>query len=1293
MQTKVTYQHCVLRPLAAPLREDMREYPVDWFSSKRVPANLVVHEATYGDEEKRVDVKAYFVPFTRFGVPICFSITGNRPEMVLSYDPVLGKPKYLELDVEYDSYAYRLGGEKLASLPRHVKMRLPEYAGRWMRSECIVPRATLSIMVISGVSNQMYAIMGACMIAAKTRRALAFPFRLLARNTPRDKVCTFDMPSSDIDVGFSHLFDTTAFLHCLPCAVVRTDDALPPASGTLKNPTVTDNALPRASRDVPSTISSSTFRGTRCETKEVSSPRVSESLFEKEQRVPQASVPDEVTEGRLRRALLHSDVWKWPAKHWIAEPSSMLSETYAVSHTHVVVVNPFFGVIPDSQEDYNACVDVFLSLRPVTRLQALSDLLFVLLKQRALETSGSEEFVVAHCRQENDCPWRTQASAFVSNTLKHMESAEFTLPPKKSPAVYMMGGSQNNIFWDTTRHHTNAQVTWMRKEQFLDVVPELAGLGFEEAALVDREIAIAAHYFIPFTGSSISSATVIERSAHGRRSSKFSAVDEPVTPEWLLDIHGNVLYSYTGNHPSVRSPIPPSTSTLFCSHATSSSSSMSNEVVTAPFCSHATSSSSSPSNEAVTAPSNEVETALSSEVEIARSNEVEIAPSNAVETAPSTAKKKWLVISPQAGFENRVRAMCSGILLAKQLGRTPVHAWLPERDDDVVTHTEIERVRNTRTRGWNDYFVATKKMRQFDVESLRRECKTITCYTEWMPGDFWYPAQSRCQRHLEALGVVIQRARLKEDATSVMLARETTSNDDTYLLLETSLSVRATKRTDERKSARNHRQDSEKRYERKLTRVYQKYFRPTKEFTNILSTFANVPCGVRIHRGDFTRKGTAWSVDDDVLLARLASLIGTRPFVLFSDDRTFRDEIISKLHKKACDKPLEVATSIHEQWKHVFIEFLALALKCDVVCAASMSLFATEAALFGGKPHKAFESLRYAATSQGEQRVVIYTSDPTTGVSSDIVRVTRALLEEAGVTCHVRQTPVEITEAADPGVTFVVLLDPHRLGGYGFSAVDNVGRRRRFILYNWEQHTSAYVQQTRYKNLVSLAAAVWDYSDFNCARIPYTAFATSAKTSMSLPVRVLPLGYHGVLRHGQGGEGDAKACCARATLEEHVLKRYDVLFYGSPGPHRDSVMKRLKDRGLKVQYLTACNMFGDNLDREIAQSRIVLNLHWYIDQAVLQQTRIVPLLAKGVLVVSERSADVDIDAAFAPFVVFCDSPEAIVDSCVARITDVKGSVAHRQEVWDSFPHAWSGARLLTRSGILADLDNLNSLPR
>jgi hypothetical protein len=72
--------------------------------------------------------------------------------------------------------------------------------------------------------------------------------------------------------------------------------------------------------------------------------------------------------------------------------------------------------------------------------------------------------------------------------------------------------------------------------------------------------------------------------------------------------------------------------------------------------------------------------------------------------------------------------------------------------------------------------------------------------------------------------------------------------------------------------------------------------------------------------------------------------------------------------------------------------------------------------------------------------------------------------------------------------------------------------------------------------------------------------------------------------------------------------------------------------GINVMVL---NKYNEEYDEMITTYGVYLNLHFY-DPSILEIVRLVPLLAQGHLVISEKSADQHLDQMFAPFVVWLD---------------------------------------------------------
>ena len=102
----------------------------------------------------------------------------------------------------------------------------------------------------------------------------------------------------------------------------------------------------------------------------------------------------------------------------------------------------------------------------------------------------------------------------------------------------------------------------------------------------------------------------------------------------------------------------------------------------------------------------------------------------------------------------------------------------------------------------------------------------------------------------------------------------------------------------------------------------------------------------------------------------------------------------------------------------------------------------------------------------------------------------------------------------------------------------------------------------------------------------------------------------------------------RPDVKLHVLKPYkmwpkeykkdfDILFYGSMNDHRKKILDELSKRH-NVKILTNC-WDGNELDRWILRSRILLNLHYYNETALQEQARMIRWIGSPCRIVSELS--------------------------------------------------------------------------
>jgi hypothetical protein len=160
---------------------------------------------------------------------------------------------------------------------------------------------------------------------------------------------------------------------------------------------------------------------------------------------------------------------------------------------------------------------------------------------------------------------------------------------------------------------------------------------------------------------------------------------------------------------------------------------------------------------------------------------------------------------------------------------------------------------------------------------------------------------------------------------------------------------------------------------------------------------------------------------------------------------------------------------------------------------------------------------------------------------------------------------------------------------------------------------------------------VWDYSARNAARL--------AALGVPAPV-VVPIGYVPEMTRIAAGAEDI-----------------DVLFYGSMNPRRSAIVRRLRADGLRVE--AAFGVYGAARDALIARAKVVLNVHFY-EAKVFEVVRVSYLLANRKAVVSERGADPDEEAPFAPALRF-----ARYDELARECRELVTSAAERRRLGDA----------------------------
>lgn len=269
---------------------------------------------------------------------------------------------------------------------------------------------------------------------------------------------------------------------------------------------------------------------------------------------------------------------------------------------------------------------------------------------------------------------------------------------------------------------------------------------------------------------------------------------------------------------------------------------------------------------------------------------------------------KVLIISPQGGLGNRMRAVCSAFLVAEICGRKPMLYWKAGKGNSPFPH--VKEAQETSF----DKFFCLGKACQFEGKEVD------VCFTEWLPGDYWYTFQSFAQQNIRCL----RKEKLYGSASPLLQREEAT------ILLETSLALTIS---------------GVENWKDRLSQTYRKYFIPNKNYLNLAYQLPCLSVGISVRRGEFPLYFPEANQSLQDVEAWLREL--NREMVIFSDDAEAREMLRSRLNCSKVDFNRQGLSKLEQG----FVEFLVLALRCDKVYGTPSSSFAEEAAIFGSRPY------------------------------------------------------------------------------------------------------------------------------------------------------------------------------------------------------------------------------------------------------------------------------------------------------------------------------------------------------
>lgn len=124
----------------------------------------------------------------------------------------------------------------------------------------------------------------------------------------------------------------------------------------------------------------------------------------------------------------------------------------------------------------------------------------------------------------------------------------------------------------------------------------------------------------------------------------------------------------------------------------------------------------------------------------------------------------------------------------------------------------------------------------------------------------------------------------------------------------------------------------------------------------------------------------------------------------------------------------------------------------------------------------------------------------------------------------------------------------------------------------------------------------------------------------------------------------------KRRLESYNVNKnyeYDVVFVGWINERRGLILNKLKQNGIKVftipNYING-NLYGEERDKMISKSKILLNIHFKEDYKIFESYRCFPWVETSKIIVSENSLDNDIRCINVNY-------ENIVDTIIKIIND------------------------------------------
>jgi hypothetical protein len=289
--------------------------------------------------------------------------------------------------------------------------------------------------------------------------------------------------------------------------------------------------------------------------------------------------------------------------------------------------------------------------------------------------------------------------------------------------------------------------------------------------------------------------------------------------------------------------------------------------------------------------------------------------------------ERLLIISPQAGLGNRLRAMAAAMVLARQTGRRCLHWWVPTLANDPRPNVKaLQQI------GFDALFEPCAALPPARPEDMRA---LSACFSEWVPGDGWHVVQCNAQRDWLLLP--------QNPAGGMPLADLVARSDAPAILLETSIA--------ERLSPGLGGAVSEAAWNALMSEAYAE-LRPRAEFRALAGGVPAAAVAMTVRRGDLLMYNPESNQPMGDLRAWAVALSRRGPVAVFSDEAEAAAEVaaaITAAGGRCIDYQALRRPGLPDHLR-AFVDFLYIA-RCPVITGTPGSSFAFEAARFGNRTY------------------------------------------------------------------------------------------------------------------------------------------------------------------------------------------------------------------------------------------------------------------------------------------------------------------------------------------------------